>query len=156
MTLVELGDRRDEVLKELVEHSSSYTKEYDRRLEEAPETTEEDVVASIVLASRTNHWIEETMRALAAFRGSAAATQMVIRVLEGHLLRGPSSHSYLHRSYKENAICALGALGDPVAYQRLEYLAARGTGSVRRCAEVALANIGQATYDELKAKADLK
>ena len=155
LTLVELGDRRDEVLKELVKHSSSYTKACDRRIEAEPETTH-DVAASIVLAHRTNHLIEETMRALAAFRGNATATQMVMRVLEGHLLRGICSDSYLHRSYEENAICALGALGDPEAYQRLEYLAARGTGSVRRCAEVALANIGQATYDEIKAKVELK
>ena len=158
LTLVELGDRRGEVLEGLVRRSVSYTKACDQRLKERAGQHD---FALYVVANRTNDLIEETMRALAAFRGNARATQIVIGVMEGDFLRGSYFHSansgrYLHRRYEENAICALGALGDPVAYERLEYLAARGTDSVRRCAEVALANIGQATYDEIKAKAELK
>ena len=156
LTLVELGDRRDEVLQELIKHSVSYTKACDERLEERAGRRD---FALYMVANETNRLIEETMRALAAFKSNATATQIVIEILEGDLLRGSYVHGnrssrYLHPKHKENAICALGALGGPVALERLEYLASRETGAVRTWAGVALANLGKATYDEIKARAE--
>lgn len=153
LTLVELGDRRVEVLQELIKHSVSYTKAYEERLERAGQND----FPLYIVANETSHLIDETMRALAAFKGNIIATETVIKVLDGDLLRGSCHHRnsstpFLHPQRERNAIGALGALGDPTTRERLEYLASHGTGN--ECAAIALAEFGKATYDEIMAKVE--
>jgi len=154
LTLAELGDRRDEVLHGLIDQSVTVTKAIDRLLDE--HAGRDDFLNYALAANKTNRLIDETMRAVALFRGDASATQFILRVFDGEVLRGSyvhfsQTHPYLHPEHKENAIYALGALGDLTMREKLEYLASRG-GYLTRYATIALDNFGKATFDEIKAR----
>ncbi len=156
LTLIELGDRRDEILQTLTSFSTSYTNKVDSALEAKRGQSD---FSLYVVANETNCLIRETMRALAFFKGNATAAEIVIKILDGDLLCGSYihesySHPYLHPGRQENAICALGALGDSTTRERLEYLAARGNSIERKCAAVALACFGKANYDEIKSRVE--
>jgi len=156
VTLVELGDCREEVLKTLISYSASNTKAVDELLEERAGQRD---FALYLEANTVNCLIEETVRALASLGDNAIARDAVIKILEGEFLCGSYVHpgknySYLHPRHQENAICALGAIGDPSTRERLEYLANRGSEAIRRDAKVALELYGKATYDKIKNKAE--
>ncbi len=154
LTLVELGDRREEVLKNLISFSTLYTKATDSTLKTNSK------LSMYLIANQVNCLIEETVRALTSFRGNAIARDTIIKIQDGELFHG----SYVHPSYshpylyvrQEDSICALGAIGDPSERGRLEYIANRGSKSIRKAAKVALELYGKATYDEIKAKVESK
>jgi hypothetical protein len=152
LTLVELGDRRDEVLQELIKHSVSYTKACDERLKQRDGQND---FALYIVAGKTNDLIEKTMRALATFKGNITATNTVMKILDGEVLVGSyhfdnRSERFLHPRYYDNALCALGALGDLSTRERLEYMASRGR--FREYTTLVLENFGKATYDEIMAR----
>jgi hypothetical protein len=93
---------------------------------------------------------EETMRALSYFRDSDLALDVLSKEAAGTpLLAG-------YQKPKRNplyAIRAIGALGRPEAQQQLQFLANRAAEGEREAAQVALKLFGQATYDEIAAKA---
>lgn len=139
VALVELGDRSNEVLQELIEFSDAWLKTL---------ATEPSLFASIITMSVR----EETLRALSCFRGNSAITDLVVKAYEGMFLSG----SEISEGLKIKAIYALGALGDPSARERLEYLASHSGGSIQKTSKISLELYGKATFDEIKAKAESK
>lgn len=135
VALVELGDRSDEVLRELIEFSDSWF----RTLDNMREGTQALFAFFIGRAVQ-----EETLRALSFFRGSSIAASAITNAFEEKILS--SSHITIE---KKNTIYALAALGDFSTKERLEYLVAKD-----RAPRIALELYGRATYDEIKEKVE--
>lgn len=155
LTLVELGDHREELLEKLITLSIDSIVVMDRTL-----ISDSDNMINFILANGVNCLIEETIRALASFKDNSTATKTIIMILDGELFRGSyvhrySSYPYLHAEQK-HLIYALSAIGDPSERERIEYLANRGDKSIRKTAKAALRLYGKATYDEIKAKVESK
>lgn len=150
LTLIELGDRREETLEKLIENSKKYIKLMDQKL------TETKGGDYMLIANRVNFLIEQTIRALSYFRNSSKSREHLLKALDGEFLMGSYIHlnqdnPYLHVD-KEDTICALGAVGDPNLKDRLEYIANRGNKDVQKTASTAIELYGKATYDEIKEK----
>jgi hypothetical protein len=133
VALVELGDRRNEVLHELIRVSDLFLEDLDRMRQEEPD----EAIISFVWGMTVH---EETLRALSYFRGSKVAADTAVKAYENELLRIPGS-----TGKSRYAIYALIALGDLSAQGFLEYLVARGM-----VPKIALELYGKATYDEIK------
>ena len=151
LTLIELGDRREETLKTLIQNSKVTTKSVDFFL-----NSDSDTVYRYVIANQINCLIEQTIRALSYFKDNPLSIELLIKALDSEFLHGsyvhPNySHPYLHVK-EEDSICALGAIGNPIQRERLEYMENRGSESIRKVAKVALELYGRATYDEIKLK----
>jgi HEAT repeat protein len=86
--------------------------------------------------------VEESLRILSYFTGNPTARN----VLMNSLRTGTVSRMY--------SIYALGALGDPLTRENLEYLVVHGDKNDRKRAEIALNLFGTASYDEIKAKCE--
>jgi len=147
IALVELGERSQGVLDELIKISDELVTFYDRK----PDPDED----SFAIAGRTflaYSIKDETLRAISCFKGNPTATYAIIEALEGNFLAGRSKGE---PSFDDKRILsALGALGDPATRERLGYLASYGDVEAKRLAKVALEYFGRATYDEIKAKAE--
>lgn len=134
VALVELGDRSNEVLNNLIEFSDAWIKKL---------TTEWKGTSALFAWAIARSVIEETLRSLSYFKSNSVATDALVRAYEGEFLSGRNiSEDYL----KQKAICALVVLGDPSVRERLEYLASHARF------KVPLELYGKATYDEIKGK----
>ena len=135
IALVELGDRTDEVLLELIRFSDAWIKALEIKGSES--TDGMGPLFAVVLGTEAQ---EETLRALSCFKGSSEATESIIMAYEGKFL----STSDMSVD-KEKAIYALAALGNPSSLERLEYLVSKGSAP-----KSLLDYFGRATYDQIK------
>jgi HEAT repeat protein len=128
VALVELGDRSNEVMQLLTDILDAMPK------------MNIDIM-------------EESVRALSYFPSNPDTIARLIQIQKGHFLRWKTA---LDVGYRSAAIYALAASGDPSAREYLEYLATHGDEFYQKRAQVALKLFGNATYDEIKAKAESK
>ncbi len=164
LTLVELGDRREVLLDELIASTTECIRVIDRKLNAIPFSSEigSDFQIHMFFAGQINRLIEETIRALASFKDNLKVRDVVSKILDDELFRG--SYVYPHGirtgpyiyAKQEHSIYALGAIGSPSERERIKYMANRGSESISRAAKAALELYGKAFYDEIKAKAESK
>jgi HEAT repeat protein len=123
-SLVELGDRSEEVLEAL------------------PDT--------LRAMSAINVWIiEESVRALSYFAGNPSVIDWLVKIQKGEVFE-----TELDAIPKVTAIYALGAIGGSQSGEYLEYLASHGDKFYQNRAKLALRLLGKANYDEIKAAAE--
>lgn len=126
IALVELGDRSNEVMQLLI-----------NVLDTMPKMNVDT--------------IEESLRALSCCSINPDIIAMLIETAKGQRFK-----AVLDIVPRSAAIYALGATGDPLAREYLEYLATHGDKFYRERARVALKLFGKASYDEINAKAEPK
>jgi len=152
VTLATIGDRRSEILRELISTSDTLMKAMVETAE-----AEEFSPASV---GRAYHVHEETLKALSLFKGESLAADSIMTAYDESFLVCPEMRSLIaelspyerehfleERSaeHKRKALYALAALGHPSTKDRLEYLVRRG-----KAPEVLIEFYGKATYDEIK------
>lgn len=130
ITLVELGDRSDDVAQLIITTAEMLMTLAQQR----GSATILDVAIQ-----------QETMRALSYFAGNNEVRNALIDALQGRRFIGMASPKTVRRY----AMCAIGAFGDPSTREYLEYWAAYGDETDQRVARVALELFGEATFDNI-------
>jgi hypothetical protein len=147
IALVELGDRSEEVIDELIEFSDKFVTFCEREASEYG-------FSPLTIAFLPESIKEETLRALSYFKGNSKAIKAVVSASEGSFLAGSSKGE--PSIDDKRIIYTMGALGDISLRERLEYVATYGKGDAQNAAKIALELFGKATYDEIKARAEQK
>jgi HEAT repeat protein len=183
IALIELGDRSHKVLNGLIEFTKTWLANLDTEgIEGAPtwalaKSINEETLRALSYFKGNQTAVNAVIDALegklfGSYVSEDETSKAILRIIdkdlkyaEDRVKQGDEAAKTVlevfHRStFNEvkikSAIYALGALGDQSTRERLEYLASRGSESIRKSVKVALEFFGKATYDEIKAKAESK
>lgn len=148
--LIELGDRSDEVIDELIALSDNFVRFVSSHAKEFMDSG----ISPITVGFLPEAIKEDTLRALSYFKGNSKAINAVASALEGSFLAGDSKGESMIND--KRIIYAMGALGDISFKEWLEYIATYGEGDSRNVAKIALELFGKATFDEIKARSEQK
>jgi len=98
---------------------------------------------------------QETIRALANFRGNRKVADFLLNILENpKMLLGRQDSKGAQRALRVWAICGLGAVGHSDDLDLVEKLTEKGTDE-GKAAQAALQLFGRGTYDEIKKQAGI-